>query len=335
LKKLENSKTTGFAPNITPAKLRELYYQMLRIRRFEERIAEVYAEQEMRCPTHFSIGEEAAAVGVCAALKLDDVIFSNHRCHAHYLAKGGDARRMIAELYGRATGCTGGKGGSMHLSDESAGMMGASAIVGASIPLAMGAALAFSMQGKRQVAVSFFGDAGPEQGIFHESLNFAALKRLPVIFVCENNLYATQTPLSRRQARNNIYQRGRIYGIPGKRIDGNDVLKVYLAAKEAASNCRNGKGPVLLELMTYRYREHVGPNYDWDLGYRTQDEVESWMKKADPLARWQKRLLRAGLISRAELDAMLDKINSEVEAALARAKADPMPADSELLTNVY
>jgi len=325
----------GLVSGIPRRKLLDLYYEMLKIRRYEERIAEVYAEQEMRCPTHLSLGEEATAVGVCAALKRDDVIFSNHRCHAHYLAKGGDPRRMIAELYGRKTGCTGGKGGSMHLSDESAGMMGASAIVGASIPLATGAALAFSMQGKKNVAVSFFGDAGPEQGIFHESLNLAALKKLPVLFVCENNLYATQTPLSKRQAKNNIFQRSRIYGIPSRRLDGNDVLKVYLAAKEAVEYCRSGKGPMLLELMTYRYREHVGPNYDWSLGYRTKAEVEESMTGNDPIERWRRRLLKSRTSSEDELAAMLKKVNVEVEANLAKAKADPLPDDNELLTNVY
>jgi pyruvate dehydrogenase E1 component alpha subunit len=214
-------------------------------------------------------------------------------------------------------------------------MMGASAIVGASIPLATGAAFAFIMQNKNNIAVSFFGDAGPEQGVFHESLNFAAIKKLPVLFVCENNGYATQTPLLKRQAKNNIYQRGRIYGIAGKRTDGNNVLKVYIAAKEAVAYCRTRKGPYLLELMTYRYREHVGPNYDWDLGYRTKSEVDEWMARRDPIEALCKRLLKSGIVKQAQLTTMLDNINREVEGNLSKAKADPLPPDSELLTNVY
>ncbi|MDP2932326.1 MAG: thiamine pyrophosphate-dependent dehydrogenase E1 component subunit alpha, partial [Chloroflexota bacterium] len=233
--------------DIPQASLLEMYEMMLRIRRVEDKIVEVYPEQEMRCPTHLSIGQEAAAVGVCAALRRDDCVFSTHRCHAHYLAKGGDIRRLFAELYGKKTGCTGGKGGSMHFADESVGMMGTSAIVGASIPLAVGAALAFSMKGNDRVAVAFFGDAGVEQGVFHESLNFAALRRLPVLFACENNQYATQTHIAKRQALDNIYQRGEIYGIPGERVDGNDVLAVYQAAQRAVERGRRGEGPTLLE----------------------------------------------------------------------------------------
>jgi pyruvate dehydrogenase E1 component alpha subunit len=311
-----------------------MYEMMLRIRRAEEVIAEVYAEQEMRCPTHLSIGQEAAATGIIAALRPDDSVFSTHRCHAHYIAKGGSLHRMIAELYGKTTGCAGGKGGSMHLADESVGMMGTSAIVGASIPLAMGAALAFTMQKSDRVAVAFFGDAGTEQGIFHETMNFAALRRLPVIFFCENNLYATQSPFSHRQALDNIYRRGEIYGIPGVRVDGNDVLAVYEAGREAAARARGGTGPTLIECRTYRWREHVGPNYDWDMGYRTRKEVEAWMEKC-PVKSWRQYLLAAGHITEARLQAIADKIESEIEDALTRARNDPFPGADKLFTDVY
>ena len=311
-----------------------MYEMMLRIRRFEDKIVEVYPEQEMRCPTHLSIGEEASAVGVCTALRQDDYIFSTHRCHAHYLAKGGDPRRMIAELYGKKTGCTGGRGGSMHLTDESVGMMGTSAIVGASTPLAVGAALAFTMQGSDRVAVAFFGDAGIEQGIFHESLNFAALRRLPVLFVCENNFYATQSPIANRQPRDNIFKHGEVYGIPGERIDGNDVLAVYLATDKAVQRCRRGEGPTLLECRTYRWREHVGPYYDYDMGYRTKEEVEEWMKRC-PVENWRKRLLKAKITTEADLQLVASKIDEEVESTFTRAKADPVPEDTELFDNVY
>ncbi|OGO39568.1 MAG: dehydrogenase [Chloroflexi bacterium RBG_16_57_8] len=311
-----------------------MYRMMLLIRKAEDKIVEVYPEQEMRCPTHLSIGQEAAAVGVCAALRKNDYVFSTHRCHAHYLAKGGDLRRMFAELYGKKTGCTGGKGGSMHLTDESVGMMGTSAIVGASMPLAVGAAMAFTMQGTDRVAVAFFGDAGVEQGVFHESLNFAALRRLPVLFVCENNGYATQTPQWKRQAIDNIHERGDIYGIPGRRIDGNDLLAVYSAAKTAIDKCRQGDGPSLLELRTYRWREHVGPNYDWDMGYRTREEVEVWMKKC-PVDKWRASLRQNGVFSSEELRSIDDQVDAEVASALALAKADPFPEDHELMENVW
>jgi acetoin:2,6-dichlorophenolindophenol oxidoreductase subunit alpha len=311
-----------------------LYEMMLRIRRVEEVIAEVYAEQEMRCPTHLSIGQEAAAAGMIAALRPDDSIFSTHRCHAHYIAKGGSLHRMLAELYGKATGCAGGKGGSMHLADESAGMVGTSAIVGASIPLAMGAALAFTMQKSDRVAVAFFGDAGTEQGIFHETMNFSALRRLPVIFFCENNFYATQSPLSHRQALDNIYRRGEIYGIPGNRVDGNDVLAVYEAGCEAVARARGGGGPTLIECRTYRWREHVGPHYDWDMGYRSREEVEAWMEKC-PVKSWREYLLSAGYVTGDELQKIAAKIESEIADALALARTDPFPGADKLYTEVY
>ena len=320
--------------DVPSATLLAMYEMMLRIRRFEERIAEVYPEQEMRCPTHLSIGQEAAAVGVCTALRQDDYIFSTHRCHAHYLAKGGNPRRMIAELYGKKTGCTAGKGGSMHLTDKAVGMMGTSAIVGSSIPIAVGAAMAFVMQGSDRLAVAFFGDAGVEQGVFHESLNFAALKRLPVLFVCENNFYATQTPLAKRQPVHNIFKRGEIYGVPGNRVDGNDVLAVYTATRRAVERCRRREGPSLLELFTYRWREHVGPNYDYDMGYRTKEELEEWMERC-PVERWSERLLAAEITSKDKLELIALKIDKEVESAFALAKADPVPDEADLFENVY
>ncbi len=326
--------TTGLEIDIPSTTLLDMYEMMLRIRKFEDKIVEVYPEQEMRCPTHLSIGQEAAAVGICTALRQDDYIFSTHRCHAHYLAKGGDPTLMIAELYGKKTGCTGGKGGSMHLTDESVGMMGTSAIVGASIPLAVGAALAFTMQGSDRMAVAFFGDAGVEQGVFHESLNFAALRRLPVVFVCENNFYSTQTPIAKRQPLDNIYKRGEIYGIPGERIDGNDVLAVYSAAHQAVQRCRHGEGPTLLECRTYRWREHVGPNYDYDLGYRTKDEVDEWMARC-PVEGWRKQLLEAKIATEADLRLVASKIDKEVESAFECAKAAPIPDEAALLDNVY
>lgn len=331
------SKRQNKVPNpggISQDTLTAMCEMMLRIRMVEEKVVEVYPEQEMRCPTHLSIGQEAAAVGVCSSLEKDDLIFSTHRCHAHYLAKGGDVRGLFAELYGKKTGCTGGRGGSMHLTDESVGMMGTSAIVGGAIPLAVGAALTFKMKRTARVAVCFLGDAGVEQGVFHESLNFAALKKLPVIFVCENNLYAVQTKLAQRQVINNIHKRGEIYGIPGQIIDGNDVVTVYLATKQAVERCRGGDGPALIEMMTYRWYEHVGPNFDWDMGYRSREEVEGWIRKC-PVKNYENQLLASKILTQAELELMSRSVSDEVNTALAIAKSDPFPSESELFDNVY
>src|SRR5213594_4101215 len=219
--------------SIPPERLKAFYVQMARIRRAEEAIVALYAEQEIRCPTHLAIGQEAVAVGVCQALRDGDTVLSGHRCHAHYLAKGGSTRGMFAELYGKATGCCGGKGGSMHLTTPEVGMLGASAIVAGSVPLAVGSALAASLRGIDEVAVAFFGDAAMEQGVTHESLAFAALRRLPVLFVCENNLYATNSPLTARQVAKDIAPRGAAHGVPGVIVDGNDVVAVYNAALAA------------------------------------------------------------------------------------------------------
>ena len=316
-----------------PELLVDLYATMRRIRRTEETIAELYPQQEMRCPTHLSIGQEAGATGVCLALRTTDTAVSTHRCHAHYIAKGGDLRGMFAELYGRATGCCGGKGGSMHLTAPEVGMLGASAIVAGSVPLAVGTALAARMTGTDEVAVAFFGDAAMEQGVTHESLALAALRRLPVLFVCENNLYATSTPLRERQAGSDMAPRAAGHWLPGVIVDGNDVVAVYRAAKAAVERARRGQGPSLIEVKTYRFREHVGPNYDIDLGYRTQAELDRWMAK-EPVAGLARRLERAGVlpaVRRAELDA---RIEADIADAVAFAKSSPFPEPAALFADV-
>jgi len=311
-----------------------MYESVYLIRRAEERIAELYPEQEMRCPTHLSIGQEASAVGVCAALRIDDHVYSTHRCHAHYLAKGGDLGRLIAELYGKSTGCGRGKGGSMHLFDTSVGMMGASAIVSSSIPLAIGSALSFSLQGGDRVAVAFLGDAGAEQGTFAEALNFSAVRRLPMVFACENNLYSTQTPLSSRQALDNIYERCESWGVPGVRVDGNDVLAVYEAARAAVERCRRGEGPSLIEARTYRWLEHVGPNYDYDMGYRTKEELKEWQAR-DPVRLYGEKLLACKVLTKEELKYIENKVERQVEEAVVFAKESPVPSPDELWEYVY
>ncbi len=310
---------------ITPA---ELCKRMLRIRRIEEAIADSYPKGEMKCPVHLSLGQEAVAVGVCSALKKPDHVYSNHRCHAHYLAKGGDLRGMLAELFGRHTGCAKGKGGSMHLVDTAAGMMGASALVAGTIPMAAGSALSFQRAGEKRVAVTFFGDGATEEGILYETLNFAALKKLPVIFVCENNLYATYSHVRARQATPSSAERAKAFGVPAKRIDGNNVLAVLAAANEAVARARSGDGPSYLECLTYRLRDHVGPAWDHEVGYRTREEVEQWIAKC-PIERMPEAKDAA---KRRRWEA---EIADELEKGFAFARQSPFPPKEELLEGVY
>jgi pyruvate dehydrogenase E1 component alpha subunit len=318
---------------LSPTLLKSLYVEMVRIRKAEEAIVAHYPAQEMRCPAHLSIGQEAVAVGVCAALLPDDTVLSGHRCHAHYLAKGGGLNEMFAELYGRATGCCRGKGGSMHLAAPDAGMLGASAIVAGTVPMAVGAALAASMRGIEEVAVAFFGDAAVEQGVTHESLAFAALRRLAVIFVCENNLYATNSPLSARQLSSEIAQRGAAHGVPGVAVDGNDVVAVFQVARAAVERARRGEGPTLIEAKTYRWREHVGPNFDIDQGYRTQAELDSWMAR-DPLLIHARRLESQGILTASQRAAIDEHAEAEAAAAVEFARTSPFPEPDTLVTDV-
>lgn len=308
---------------------------MIRIRTVEETLADLYPEGEMRTPTHFSIGQEAVAVGVCAALRRDDVVYSGHRCHAHYLAKGGSLPGMVAELYGRDTGCARGRGGSVHLNDAEAGFIAASAILGQTMATAVGSALAFRMDGVDRVAVTFFGDGTVEEGIFHESLNFAVVKKLPVLFVCENNGYSTHTPLPVRQPQSvPIHVRAGSYGMPSSRVDGNDVFAVFAAAHQAVEASRRGDGPSFLECVTYRWREHVGPLWDYDQGYRTKAEVDEWIGRC-PIARATRRLCDDGLSTADEIAGMTRESRDEVNRAVASAKAAPFPDVQNLTAGTY
>jgi pyruvate dehydrogenase E1 component alpha subunit len=306
---------------------------MLRIRRVEERLVALYPEQEMRCPTHFHIGQEAVSAGLCACLRREDVFFCAHRSHAPYLAKGGDLGGLIAEMYGKITGCCRGKAGSQHLMAPEVGLMGTSAIVGGTLPAAVGAALAFSMRREKRIAAALFGDGGVEEGVFQESLNFAALRGLPVVFVCENNLYATSSHLSARQARDNIYRRGEIYGIPGARVDGNDVAAVYRACRRAASRARAGRGPSLVECRTYRWLEHVGPCDDAELGYRTRREIEGWKKRC-PVKEFERTLLRRGVLSAPRIAEIEAALAGEIEEAVRFARESPYPPPVELTRDI-
>ncbi|MFA5935758.1 MAG: thiamine pyrophosphate-dependent enzyme [Patescibacteria group bacterium] len=310
-------------------KLLALYRSMFRIRVVEETIAERYDEDQMKCPTHLSIGQEACAVGVCEQLGDEDIIYSTHRNHAHYLAKGGDLKRMIAEMYGKETGCAKGRGGSMHLIDVERGVPGSSAIVGGSMPLPIGAAWAFKLRNEPHIGVTFFGDAGVEPGVFHECMNFAALHKLPVLFVCEDNQYSTMTPVHERQCVP-IAERAQGYGIPGIRIDGNDVLKVYDTAATAIARARSGGGPTFLELTTYRWREHVEHNKG--IMMRPPEELKYWQARC-PLKRFKEELLSYDIEPFALGDIEHD-VEVEVEEAFRFAEASPHPKVSELMNYV-
>ncbi len=312
-----------------------LLREMLRIRTVEETLAELYKEQAMRTPTHFSIGQEAVAVGMCAALREDDVVYSGHRCHAHYLAKGGDLVGLVAELYGREIGCARGRGGSVHLTAPNVGFIAASAILGQTMATAAGSAWAFKIDGSPRVAVCFFGDGAAEEGIFHETLNFAVVKQVPVVFVCENNLYSTHTALDVRQPKGvQIWQRAQTYQLPARLVDGNDVRAVHAAAEEAVAWCRAGNGPYFLEFSTYRWREHVGPNWDYDLGYRSKAEVDAWIERC-PIKRATAALMAEGACSPEDIAAWRVEIDGEVRAAVAAAQAAAFPAIGGLVDGTY
>jgi acetoin:2,6-dichlorophenolindophenol oxidoreductase subunit alpha len=304
----------------------DIYYRLVKIRLAEEAVAENYKRQEMRCPVHLSIGQEAVAVGVCAALRDDDIIFSTHRCHSHYLGKGGSLDRMIAELHGKQTGCSGGLGGSMHLVDEGVGMMGSSAIVGGSIPLGVGAALSIKISGETdRVAVPFFGDGATEEGVFHESLSFASLHKLPVIFIAENNFVATASPLVARRPMDNIFQHGGVFGIPGHAVNGNDVVEVYDVAQKAIAIARKGEGPSLIEARTYRLMGHVGPAEDKCTGLRTEREWNHWRKQC-PIKNFEAYCDDRQLLSKKERGKITKGIEDEIEQAFRFAKTS-QPAE--------
>lgn len=310
------------------------YQQMLRIRMVEEAIALRYPEQEMRCPVHLSIGQECTPVALSAQLNDYDQVFSGHRCHAHYLAKGGSLNEMIAELYGRVGGCARGRGGSMHLVDYKVGMMGSSALVAGIIPIAVGAALAFQRDRSNKVAVAYFGDGATEEGLFYECMNIAMLKKLPVLFICENNLYATYSHQRARQATQNISKRGESFGLEGHCVDGNDFELASLVCEKAVIKARKGDGPTLLEFSTYRFLDHVGPGDDVHIGYRTQEEVSLWKDRC-PIKKLETKLIEMDYISESQISSLCEEITKEIESAFAFAKTSPFPEYSEMFADVY
>lgn len=311
------------------------YYEMLRVRNIEEAIATRYSEQEMRCPVHLSIGQEAVPVAVCASLEKTDYAMSSHRSHAHYIAKGGSIPKMIAEIYGKETGCCRGKGGSMHLIDREVGFLGATPIVGSTIPIGVGAAMGSVMAGENRVTAVFLGDGAAEEGVFHESVNFAVLKQLPVVFVCENNFYSVYSHLNVRQSeKRQLFEIARGHGLPSEQADGNDYQQVAKLSKEAVDCARTGGGPTFLEFMTYRWREHCGPNFDNTIGYRTEDEYLAWKAKC-PLARLEQALKKSGELNDTLIEQMRQRIATEIETAFAFAKSSPFPGKETLTDFIY
>jgi len=311
-----------------------LFRQILRIRLIEEMIAERYAEQLMRCPVHLSIGQESAAVGVCAALEPDDLVFSAHRCHSHYLAKGGDLKAMMAEIHGRATGCCGGRGGSMHLIDDAVRMMMSLPIVGSVVPIAVGAALSAKQAKTGQVAVVFFGDGATEEGAFHEAANFASLHSLPVVFVCENNLYAVYTHLDTRQPDRDMTRFATCHGIVSRRMAADSVEAVYDEVLPLVDHVRSGKGPAFVQLDTYRYREHCGPEFDDHLGYRDEGERATWLDR-DPVELARRALGDRGTLTDAMEDGFRKEILAEIDEAFEFALSSPFPDPATSGEHVY
>ena len=308
-----------------------MYRKMLTIRRFEERAAELYAAGRMPGFVHLYVGEEAVATGVCASLTDRDFITSTHRGHGHVIAKGGKIDLMMAELYGKATGYCKGKGGSMHIADVDLGILGANGIVGAGQPISVGAAFACKYKKTDAVAICFFGDGASNRGTFHEAMNMASSFKLPVVFVCENNMYGISNYQKHHMNISDIADRAGAYGVPGVSVDGNDVIAVYEAASEAVARARRGDGPSIVECKTWRHRGH----FEGDPAkYKDPEEQKAWLAK-DPIPRIEAKLIELGMATQADIDAMRAKVSEEIEAAVKFAEDSPEPGDDELLTDVW
>jgi pyruvate dehydrogenase E1 component alpha subunit len=307
----------------------QLYFNMLRIRKVQLHIESLYHLDEMKTPIHLSIGQEAIAVGVCADLCRNDYISSSHRSHGHYLAKGGDLKSLIAELYCRETGCSKGRGGSMHLVDTSVGHTGSSSIVGGGIPIGTGLGLAAQMTREGLVSVIFFGDGAADEGVLYESINFAILKKLPVIYVYENNQYSVCSHVSARRAGEIIFHKTPPDLMRANKVNGNSVLAVYEAAKQAVQRARNKQGPSFIECETYRVRGHAGAGSDEKLGYRTSEQIREWEDKC-PVNSFFYALLDHGIMNEQKRREMEEAINSEIEKAFCFAQESPLPAGSDV-----
>lgn len=315
------------------SRLTETYQTMHRIRIFEEVLADLVVAGELKTPCHLYIGQEAVAAGVCQALTPSDTIWGCHRSHGHYLAKGGDMNALMAEIFGKATGCSRGRGGSMHIYDERVGVLGTVPLVAATIPVSVGAALAYKLRKEPHVSVPFFGDGATEEGHFHESMNIASVYNLPVVFVCENNLYASHLHITERRAKDNIVEAGAAHGVASAVVDGNDVQAVYAAAEAAVQRARRGEGPSLLEVRTFRWRGHVGPSWDTDVGVKRNDMLKEWMPK-DPIARTRRDLIAMGM-NEANLDAIEAKARKEVQTSVDLAQVAAWPAPATVHDHIF
>ena len=314
-------------------KLLTMYTTMVRIRHFEETVADMILSKEIVTPCHLYIGQEAVATGVCSSLRKKDWVFSNHRSHGHYIAKGGDLNSLMAELFCKTNGCSKGNGGSMHITCPSVGLPGSSAIVSGTIPLAVGAAYSFMLQKKDNVSVVFFGDGSTNEGVFYESINLAALKKLPVVFVCENNLYSTHMPISSCLADTDICKKVEAFGVPAIRINGNDVRKVFNTAQKMINDARDRKGPAFLECMTYRWRGHVGPYFDIDKSLRSKEEVDHWMKKC-PIKQLEEYLMKKNILSESKKHNIYRKVKKEITESIKYKDNSWSPGDNQM-TSVF
>ncbi|MDA7670543.1 thiamine pyrophosphate-dependent dehydrogenase E1 component subunit alpha [Verrucomicrobia bacterium] len=317
-----------------PEELLQFLEKMVQIRCAEEKIADALKEGQVKCPCHLVIGQEAVPTALAPHIREGDKVFGAHRSHAHYLALGGDLYKLFAEIQGKDDGCSGGMGGSMHLIDKEHQLFGTVPIVGATIPIATGAGLASKMSAKGEVAVSFLGDGSAEEGVLHESLNLAATMKLPVIYICENNLFSSHLHISLRQPADSIARYADAHCIPSITLDGNDVVSMYNAAEQAVQMCRSGKGPVFIEAVTYRWRGHVGPSEDLDVGVQRKDDLVRW-KKRDPIERLWQSLYATGKVEAGWIDNIWNKYRQTCDEQWALAEKAPFPASEELLNRVY
>ncbi len=324
----------SFPTEIAEDILLRLYTIMMQIRLVELRIEEEYPKNQIKTPIHLCIGQEATAAGICIHLTKDDYLFSNHRGHGHYLAKGGNLAAMIAELYCKKTGCAESRGGSMHLIDTDCGIMGSSSIVAGNIPIATGAALTSRLKQQGKISVVFFGDGASEEGVFFESMNFAALKKLPILFVCENNFYSVCSHQSARQANLNIAQRANAFGIKNLRIDASNVLTVYQHAQEIIASMRALNEPFLLECQAYRFRGHAGENDPLKDEYRNLMEWKTWMQK-DPVENFEILLTQQNILTPEKKDSLIQTLRQQIDAAFVFAQTSPLPKSEELFDNLY
>ncbi len=317
--------------SLSAADARRVLYLLTLCRAFEERVLKLVSDGSIRGTTHPYVGQEAVAVGTCLVLRADDWVMSTHRGHGHLLAKGGDPKRLMAELFGKATGYGGGKGGTQHMADYAVGHLGSNGITGGGIPIGTGAALSAQMRGSGQVVAVFFGDGAANQGTFHESLNLAALWRLPAVYVCENNLYAMSTPVREACAIEHIADRAAAYGMPGAQVDGMDVPAVAGAVRTAVERARNGRGPSLIECKTYRFLGHSKSD---QRVYRSREEEAAWRER-DPIARFRATLLEHALASAADLDAIAREAMDAVDAAVDFARSSPFPGPEAVTDGLF